>query len=315
MFEMVLVPTDFSAYSQKVFECIRAIPSLKKVVLLHVIGPSHLVEREADKVYGRKAVDRISHLDYHYYTPSQARIEETKAKLAERKEFLMKSGLSVETRYEIVKNGDISGVIQDVADEVHTDLIVLGARGKGLVEGLLLGDVAKNVLRYGTTNLLLLRYAILEGRKGPTMDMLCSQPFSRILCPTDFSEPAAETVEFIKKIDGAKEVILQHVIFGGETWTEIEAGRLAATEKLNAIGREIEQAGLKVKVCSNVGSPVEEICNLAAKEDASLIAMSSQGSHEKGRLNQLTMGSTTYDVVRTTDRPVFVVRAVQKTET
>ncbi|MBN1322810.1 MAG: universal stress protein [Methanotrichaceae archaeon] len=285
MFRRILVPTDFSKYSQKVLECIKEIPGLEDILLLHVIGPFDSISKILDPV---------------------ARDEEAKAKLAEERTYLERFGLNVEARIEKLTEGEIAGLIQRVADEEHIPLIALGARGKGLVEGILLGNVARTLLRYGNTNLLLMRYALLEGREGPKLGGFCSKPFSRVLCPTDFSEPAAQTVRFIEGIEGVKEVILQHVIFKGETWKEIEASREDAAEKLEAIGGEIRRSGLEFRAFVSVGNPVEEICNLANKEDVSLIAMS---SHGMGWLKQLAIGSTTYDVARTAELPLMVVRA------
>ncbi len=285
MFRRILVPTDFSKYSQKVLECIKELPGLEDVLLLHVIGPFDSISKILDPV---------------------ARDEEAKAKLAEEKTYLESFGLNVEARTEKLTEGQIAGLIQRVADEEHIPLIALGARGKGLVEGILLGNVARNLLRYGNTNLLLMRYALLEGREGPSLDKFCSEPFSRVLCPTDFSEPAAQTARFIEGIEGVKEVILQHVIFMGETWKEIEASREDAAKKLDAIGVEIRRSGLEFRAFVSVGNPVEEICDLALKEEVSLIAMS---SHGMGWLKQLAIGSTTYDVARTAELPLMVVRA------
>jgi nucleotide-binding universal stress UspA family protein len=288
MFKKVLVPIDFSKHSQKVLECIKALPGVKDVVLLHIIGPADPLAR--------------------VWNPG-GRIEEAKVKLAEQKELMEGGDQNIATRTEVVMEGEISRVIQKVADEENISLIAMGARGKGLVEGILLGNVAKDVLRYGSTNLLLMRYRMLEGREGPTLDMVCSQPLSKVLCPTDFSKPAAEAIGFVKEIEGVGEILLQHVIFQGETWKEIDAQKEVAIKKLNAIKEEIESAGLTVKVYASVGSPAQEISKLASKEDVSLIAMSSRG---KGWLEQLTVGSTTYDVAMMVDRPVLVVRAGQK---
>jgi nucleotide-binding universal stress UspA family protein len=288
MLENVLVPTDFSKHSQKVIECVKALPGVKDIVLLHIIGPADPLARVWDP---------------------GGRIEEAKTKLAEQKRLLEGSGQSVKTRTEVVTEGEISRAILKVAGEEKSSLIVIGARGKGLVEGILLGNVAKGVLRYGSTNLLLMRYKVLEGREGPTLELFCSRPFSKVLCPTDFSKPAAEAIGFVKRIEGVGEILLQHVIFRGETWKEINAHREVAIEMLNVIREELEGAGLKAKVYASVGDPAQEISRLASKEDVSLIAMS---SHGKGWLEQLTVGSTTYDVAMMADRPVLVVRAWQK---
>ena len=285
MFEKVLFPTDFSKYSQKVLECLKELPGLNDLVLLHVIGPADPLARVWDP---------------------GGRIDESKAMLAEQSKILDDRGINVKTRTEAIMEGDISRVIQRVADEEGASVIVMGARGKGVVEGIFLGNVAKNVLRYGNTNLLLMRYRILEGRSGPSLEKFCSRPFSKVLCPTDLSRPAEYAIAFIKGILGVEEIVLQHVVSRGETWKEIEAQTEEITKRLDIIREGLEMAGLKAKVYASAGNPSEEIIALAEKEDVSMIAMS---SHGLGWLKQLGVGSTTYDVARMGDRPVLVVRA------
>jgi len=289
MFEKVLVPTDFSKYSQAVLACVKEFPGANDVVLLHIIGPADPLARVWDP---------------------GGRIEEAKVNLAEQKKFLESRGLAVKTRVEAIMEGDISVVIQKVADEEKISLIAMGARGKGIVEGILLGNVAKNILRYGNTNILLMRYKMLEGREEQMIKKFCSEPLSKVLCPTDLSEPAREAIAFIKDIKGVGEVLLQHVVFRGETWKEVESHVEAATRNLDIIRGEIERTGLKVKVQVSVGNPAEQISDFARKEDVSLIVMNAYG---KGWLKQLTVGSTTYDVAKMADRPVLVVRSGQKT--
>lgn len=285
MFEKILFPTDFSKYSQKVLECIKELPGVSDVVLLHVMGPNDPISRVWDPLKG---------------------IDETKALLAEQSKILDGRGLNVKTRTEPAEGGDISGVIQKVANEEEASVIVMGARGKGVVEGIFLGNVANNVLRYGNTNLLLMRYRILEGRSGPSLEKFCSHPFSKVLCPTDLSKPAENAIAFIKGLPGVENILLQHVVSRGETWKEIEAQTEEINKKLNVIRDELEMAGIKGNIYSSAGNPAEEIIALAEREAVSMIAMS---SHGMGLLKQIGVGSTTYDVSRMGDRPVLVVRA------
>lgn len=290
MFEKILIPTDFSEYSQKILECIKEFPGLKEVVLLHVIGKSGILSRVRD-------ADPV------------ARIKEAETKLDQRKKLLEGHDFNVKTHAEFLTEGDVSRGIQKIADEEKVSLIAMGARGKGVIEGIFLGNVAKKVLRYGKENLLLMRYNTLEDLRGPTLDKFCSQPFSRVLCPTDLSEPAAEAISFIEEIKGVEEILLQHVVHSGETWKEIEVHVDEANNILNARAKEIEKTGPKVKVHVSTGSPAEEICDFAKKENVSLIAMSSFGkTYEKGFLNKWTMGSIAYDVAKKADRPVLIVR-------
>jgi nucleotide-binding universal stress UspA family protein len=287
MFQKILVPTDFSKYSQKVLECVRELPGAKEAVLLNVIGPADPLARVWDP---------------------GGRIEEIKVKLAEQKKILENRGLNVKIRAEVIMEGEIARVIQKVADQEKITMIAMSARGKGVVEGIVLGNIAKNILRYGNTNLLLMRYKVLDDHGEPTLERFCSHPFSKVLCPTDLSDPASEAIAFVKGISEVGEILLQHVVFRGETWKEVEGHVEEATNNLNAIGKEIERAGLKVKVQVSVGSPAEQISDFASKEDVSLIVMNAYG---KGWLKQLTVGSTTYDVAKMADRPVLVLRAGQ----
>jgi len=284
MFEKVLLPTDFSKYSQKVLECVKELPGLNDVVILHVIGPADPLARVWDP---------------------GGRIDESKAMLAEQSKILEGRGINVKTRTEALMEGDISRVIQRVADEEGASVVVMGARGKGIVEGIFLGNVAKNVLRYGSTNLLLMRYRILEGRSGPSLEKFCSHPFSKVLCPTDLSRPSEYAIDFMKGIQGVEEIILQHVVSRGETWKEIEDQIGEVTKKLNVIRDGLEKAGIRVSIRVAAGNPIEEIIALADKEKVSMIAMS---SHGMGWLKQLGVGSTTYDLARIGDRPVLVIR-------
>jgi len=291
MLDKVLVPTDFSNHSQMVLDCIKNFPDIKEVVLLHMVGPTGPLSRvrEGD--------------------PTR-RIEEATTKLDLQKKSLEDHGFNVKTRARYIKQGDISGGIREIADEEKVSLIAMGARGKGIIEGIFLGNVAKNILLYGNENLLLMRYDTLESLRGSTLDRLCAQPFFRVLCPTDLSEPAAAAISFIKGSKRVEEILLQHVVYSGETWKEIEGHVEEANKILNAMANEIEKSGPRVKVHISTGNPAEEICDFAKKENVSLIAMSSYGkTHEKGFLNQWTVGSIAYETTRRADRPVLIIRA------
>ncbi|NYT02682.1 MAG: universal stress protein [Methanosarcinales archaeon] len=280
MFEKILVPTDFSKYSQKVLECISEIPGAKEIVLLNVVGPSDPLARVWDP---------------------GARALESKEKLEKQSRFLSGLGLAPKVRSEVVMEGSISRIIQRVADEEKVSLVVMGARGKSMVEGLFLGNVAKDLLRFGTTDLLIMRYKMLEG----DLQKYCSHIMNKVLITTDFSEPAEKAIKFIKGMEGIGEISLVNVVSSGESAEDIDTSLTEAANVLKYYAEEFEAAGLKVKVHALSGNPADEIIKLAIKEDVSLIAMS---SHGKGWLKQLMVGSTTYEVAKRADRPVLVVR-------
>jgi len=280
MFEKVLVPTDFSKHARKVIECVGEIPGIKEVVLLSVIS--------------RSAITRV-------WDPV-AELKEVEKSLMEEKKFIADPAINVKVRAVSVLEGEVASVIQKVAEEENVSLVAMGARGKSRIQSVLLGSVSRNVLRFGDTHLLVMRYKMLE---SGDMEMHCSRVFAKVLVPTDFSQPAEVALSFLKSIQGIGELVLLNVVSTGETDDEIEANVAEAKKKIDEIAQELAKSGMKVIPKVVVGHPVEEIRNVAIAEDVSLIAMSSQGAVaiKKGRI-----GSTAYDVANSVNKPVLILR-------
>jgi nucleotide-binding universal stress UspA family protein len=280
MFEKVLVPTDFSSHAKKVVECIGQIPGIKQVVLLSVISRS-VITRVWDPV---------------------AELKEVEARLMEEKKLIEAPGVEVKVRAVSVLEGEIANAVQRVAEEENVSLVAMGARGKSRIQSVLLGSVSRNALRFGDTHLLIMRYKVLDSGE---MEMYCDRIFSKVLFPTDFSQPAEVALSFLKSIQGIGELVLLNVVSTGETDEEIEENQAAANKKVEEITRDLEKSGIKVTPKVLVGHPVETIRTVAEEENVSLIAMSSQGAIaiKKGRI-----GSTAYDVANSVDKPVLILR-------
>jgi len=280
MFEKVLIPTDFSKHARKVIECAGEIPGVKEIVLLNVISRS-VITRVWDPV---------------------AELKEVEKRLIEEKKIIGTPDINVKIRAVSVLEGEVASAIQKVAEEEKVSLIAMGARGKSLIESVLLGSVSRNVLRFGDTHLLVMRYKVLE---NGDLEKHCNRIFSRVLFPTDFSQPSEVALSFLKNLQGIGELILLNVVSKGETEEEINAFVAAATNKVNEIAEELVKGGIKVTPKVTVGNPVEEIRSLADAEDVSLVAISSQGAAaiKKGRI-----GSTAYDVANSSTRPVLILR-------
>jgi len=280
MFEKVLVPTDFSSHAKKVIECIGQIPGIKQVVLLSVISRS-VITRVWDPV---------------------AELKEVEARLMEEKKLIADPSIEVKVRAVSVLEGEIANAVQRVAEEENVSLVAMGARGKSRIQSILLGSVSRNALRFGDTHLLIMRYKVLDSGE---MEMYCDRIFSKVLFPTDFSQPAEVALSFLKSIQGIGELVLLNVVSTGETDEEIEENQAAANKKIEEITRDLEKSGIKVTPKVLVGHPVEIIRDVAEEENVSLIAMSSQGAVaiKKGRI-----GSTAYDVANSVDKPVLILR-------
>ncbi len=303
MFEKILVLTDFSAYSRKFLECIEDLPDVKEVVILNVVSK----DPKAD------SWDPVSE------------VRKAETRLAKEKTLIKSSGVKVTVRaVSVATKGDIPMAIQRVASEESVQLVVMGARGKSFIQSIVLGSMARSLLNLGDKHLLIMRYKMpgdigsaLVGDKGISskvaepprglkmLDKFGSKILSKVLIPTDFSHPAEAVVSSFKSMKGVGEIVLLHVISKGESEEEIQTAINDATEKLNGISRELGNDGVKVTPRIAVGSPMEEIRAMADKEDVSLIAISSVGENA---LRVGRIGSVTYDVANTANRPVLIVR-------
>ena len=149
--------------------------------------------------------------------------------------------------------------------------------------------------------------------------------FRKILYPTDFSDCATKTLEYVKKLKDAdtEEVVVVHVIdvreiqtmgtdgawFGGTNGvyeSKIQEMMSATVEKkLEAVKEELENAGLKVSLKIPEGIPIKEILKITEDEDVSLIVL---GSHGKSNVRATLLGSVSEKVIRRSKRPVLVVK-------
>jgi nucleotide-binding universal stress UspA family protein len=280
MFEKVLIPTDFSSHAKKVIECVGEIPGLSELLLLNVVARDPLA-RVWDPV---------------------AEVKEAEKRLTNEKNAIKTPGVNIRVKAVSVLDGEVASAIQKVAAEENASLVAMGARGKSLIQSVLLGSVSRNVLRFGDTHLLTMRYRMLE---SGDMEKYCARIFAKVLFPMDFSQPAEAALSFLKSMPGIGELVLLNVVSKGETRAEIDEGAKWAAEKLNEISQDLSKDGMKVTSRVVIGNPVEEIRFASDEEDVSLIAMSSQGSVaiKKGRI-----GSTAYDVANSADRPVLILR-------
>ncbi len=140
----------------------------------------------------------------------------------------------------------------------------------------------------------------------------------RILHPTDFSgcaeQARAEAIRLARAL-GA-EVVLLHafvetVLYGegltgmAEVERIYEAQRRWAAETLEARVADTRASGVPASARLRVGSPYEEIAQVAEEEGADLIVM---GTHGRSGFRRLLLGSVADRVVRTAPCPVVTVR-------
>lgn len=294
MFEKVLVALDFSAYSQKIFDCISEIPGIQEAVLLHVVDAT-----------------QPSKLGW----TTEPYIENAKLLMAEKKEALEHLGFKVRISVDVIVNvitqGTVSQAILEAAETHNVSLIIMGARGINPIQELLLGSVSSTVLRQTKKNILVMHFNPEQEDTDATGDTSRQKLFSRLLVPTDFSPSARDALSFIKTVPSVKEVILLHVINRVESQPEIEAAIQEAQTRLADMRKDLAGSDLAVKHHIRVGDPTEMTLSVAKEDNVSLIAMSAYGTDW---FREMLVGSTTFTVVRRTRKPVLVIRSQQKKE-
>jgi universal stress protein A len=153
-------------------------------------------------------------------------------------------------------------------------------------------------------------------------------PIKKILCPTDFSEPAAKGLEAALELAEkfSAELVLAHVILPSEVTGSIMAvaGTAAdgfntplniqrlennASERMQKLAHERIPARQTFRFQVLFGRPAEEISRLAEEEAVDLIVMATHGESGWGRI---FFGSVAEKVVRLAECPVLTVKQPRK---
>lgn len=139
--------------------------------------------------------------------------------------------------------------------------------------------------------------------------------FSRIVAPTDFSDPARAGVEAaFELVAEGGEVTVVHVVDDvpltyGYIGMAIPDPQVVS-RLLKGAEEELEEslppvpAGLRVERRVMTGNPSEVIVALAREKDADLLVM---GTHGRGGLAHVLIGSVTEKAIRRSPCPVLVI--------
>jgi nucleotide-binding universal stress UspA family protein len=148
--------------------------------------------------------------------------------------------------------------------------------------------------------------------------------FKRILVPMDFSPPSDAALEYARSVAGryGASLHLLHVaedpyraFYSAEVFVpEVEGLRdeilTDAARRLKERLRPSDVTELRATAESIIGTPAGSVVEYAAGHDVDLIVM---GTHGRGGMAHLLMGSVAERVVRTAPCPVLTVRETRKT--
>ncbi|QZP38673.1 universal stress protein [Halobaculum magnesiiphilum] len=217
----------------------------------------------------------------------------------------------------VVREGTPHRELSAYVDDVDANLFVIGTHGRGGARRALLGSVAEKLVRTVEVPVLVVHGNDRPGDDGPNWT-----DAAEIVLATDGSDaaaPAERTGVALSEALGARLTAVSVVDesgtvanVGGGMLTEetIAAVRRALDERAgDAVERVVErtrEAGAEAAGEVIGGEPSRAICGYASDADADLIVV---GTHGRGGIRRIVLGSVAERVIRCADRPVLVVPA------
>lgn len=193
-----------------------------------------------------------------------------------------------------VASGALLPMLIEEADDLDASLIVLGARGAGVLRRLLLGSTADRMLGKTSRPLLVVK-------ESP------QKSYSRVLVPVDFSAYSLSAIRLARKVAPQADIVLLHVFevpfegrlnYAGVSEEVIgfyhQAARREAVERLRKLSTE---AGLETGAAISMvlhGDISRNILDQEREQKCDLIVMGKHGEH---LMEEWLLGSVTKDVL------------------
>jgi len=278
MLEHLMVAVDLTPTGETLLPRLAGLRRLgaRRVTLVHVAEVDYPM------------VGAVAHLDHH-----RARLEEMAAGLRQ-------EGFEVDSQ---ARHGNPVTELLRAAAEVGAHLVLVGSRSRSRIAEAFLGSVATEVVERSTLPVLVERLGVEAGA-----------PPSRILLPTDLSDPSLRAVHLLEGLpDRARwSVTLLHVLDGdgprdtdtaGEAHAQAEAALEPLAEGLRSAG--FEEVGAEVAT----GDPARIILEAAARVPGTLLIMGTRG---RGFLGRPGLGKVIRRVLRETAVPALLVPAKEE---
>lgn len=208
----------------------------------------------------------------------------------------------------VVDEGNTAHRIVDHARSRQVDLIVMGTHGLSGFERFMLGSVAEKVLRKASCPVVTV---------PPSAATAAAVPYTRLLCPVDFSESSLAALRFAFSL--AEEADASLTILHVFDWPPDEESfveRVDAPEvrrlveerargQLEALVTDEVRAWCRPSTKVVYGKPYRQILEVAESEATNLIVIGVRG---RNPIDLTAFGSTTNHVLRRASCPVLTVR-------
>jgi nucleotide-binding universal stress UspA family protein len=208
----------------------------------------------------------------------------------------------------IVDQGEPVAIILERATSRQAGLIVMGTHGLSGFERFVFGSVTEKVLRKANCPVMTV---------PPASHTTAKLPYTRVLCPVDFSDSSLAALQFAFSI--AKEADANLTIVHVFDWPPEDSlltqrfdvpeyRRLVEEEargRLESLVTEDVRVWCKPSSKVAYGKPYREILEVAESEGTDLIVMGVRG---RNPLDLTVFGSTTNQVVRRASCPVLTLK-------
>ncbi|MEX2528902.1 MAG: universal stress protein [Gemmatimonadota bacterium] len=280
MFRRILVSMDLSPATEAL---VAALPGLKElgtreIILAHVARPVQ---------------EPVSH--------SLRQVEDIRARLTSLAERLREDGFQVTVE---VPSGSPAAELVRLAEAREPDAIMVGSRSHARVYEAFVGSVAWEIVRRARRPVILHRIEASRPDPEAALQSRGSGRPARVIYPTDFSTIAAGALPWLSNLarEGVEGFTLLHVLPVGSM-----EGREDAQASLDALADELRSAGAKdVRVEIRPGTPHEEVLAMGGRNPDNWVVM---GTHGRGFLPEIVMGSESRQVVRQASATVLLIPA------
>lgn len=297
MIEMtrILCPVDFSEPSRHALEHAVALARWyeSEVVALHVL---HTPFAPQPPILFAEFSERAMQL---------ADVESRQAEIRKWLSPVQQAGVNVDV---VLDEGDPAARIIAQAKAQNASLIAMGTHGLTGFERAMLGSVAEKVLRRAACPVLTV---------PPTSVTQAKVPYTRILCPVDFSDSSLASVRFAASLaeEADAKLTILHV-FDWPDDDDLILSRVDA-EKFRQLAEEQGRSRLESLVTGEMrtwckpttkidyGKPYRQILQTAEEDEMDVIVIGVRG---RNPIDLTLFGSTTNQVVRRASCPVLTLQ-------
>ena len=281
MFRNLLIADSGKGHVEEMVRMLQDLPSMKRAraTLLHVVPEQSKAQAEDHRVDAEALLDKANE----------------------------RMGLQPDSATILVREGDTKQVVLKVAEEINSDLIVMGSRGLGRLQSILANSTSQYVFQLSTRPMLLVR------------DDLYVRHVNRVMVTVDgtgVGDDALRTAcELVNEIPGGT-LTGVHVVRQKSTPTR--GGRTRADEILDAAVQRARGFGVELKPMTSFGSDIgRAVCAAASEANADLVVIASQDRRPlvaRGLVDlDKLLGGSVSDYIRVhAPAPVLLVREPER---